>query len=131
MKKLAVALLVLLLAAGCGKTADGNGQQEKTFKQISMDEAAKLMEELENYVILDVRTEAEYAEGHIPDAINYPNEKIDKDEIAVLPDKNQTVLVYCRSGNRSKQAAMKLVNLGYTNIIEIGGIISWKGLIVK
>lgn len=73
----------------------------------------------------------EFAEGHIPSAINVANEDIGDKEIAELPDKNQTIYVYCRSGNRSKQAAEKLVKLGYENIIEFGGIIDWKGDIEK
>ena len=77
--------------------------------------------------ILDVRTAAEYNEGHIPGAINIPNEAIGTDAIPELPDKDQLILVYCRSGNRSKQASEKLVKLGYTNVVEFGGIIDWPG----
>ena len=81
----------------------------------------------ENFILLDVRTMEEYNDGHIPGAINIANESIGKEEILQLPDKNQRIYVYCRSGNRSKQAAKKLVKLGYTNIIEIGGIIDYHG----
>ena len=95
--------------------------------QIEANEAMRLMETESNYIILDVRTPEEYAELHIPDAINIPNESINNDDIPELPDKDQLILVYCRSGNRSKQAAEKLVNLGYTNIVEFGGIIDWTG----
>ncbi|MCI6974009.1 MAG: rhodanese-like domain-containing protein [Oscillospiraceae bacterium] len=76
---------------------------------------------------LDVRTAQEYSEKHIPGAINIANESIGTEDISELPDKDQLILVYCRSGNRSKQASEKLVKLGYTNIIEIGGINSWPG----
>ena len=79
------------------------------------------------YIILDVRTAQEYCEKHIPGAINIANESIGTEEIPELPDKDQLILVYCRSGNRSKQASEKLVKLGYTNIVEIGGINSWPG----
>ena len=102
-------------------------KESVTYMQIEANEAMKLMETESNYIILDVRTPEEYAELHIPDAINIPNESINNDDIPELPDKDQLILVYCRSGNRSKQAAEKLVNLGYTNIVEFGGIIDWPG----
>ena len=86
-----------------------------------------MMEEGSGYIILDVRTPAEFAEKHIPGAINVANETIGTDEIPELPDKDQLILVYCRSGNRSKQASEKLVALGYTNIVEFGGINDWPG----
>ncbi|MBS5573113.1 MAG: rhodanese-like domain-containing protein [Clostridiales bacterium] len=95
-----------------------------------MQEAVEMMAEEENYIILDVRTEAEFASGHIPGAILIPNETIGTEEILQLPDKDQLILVYCRSGNRSRQAADKLARLGYTNIVEFGGINSWPGEIV-
>ena len=86
-----------------------------------------MMEEESGYIILDVRTPEEFAEKHIPGAINVANETIGTDEIPELPDKDQLILVYCRSGNRSKQASEKLVALGYTNIVEFGGINDWPG----
>ena len=98
-----------------------------TYRQISMDEAVAMMERESGYIILDVRTPEEFAEKHIPNAINIPNENIGTDEISALPDKNQLIMVYCRSGRRSKEAAEKLVKLGYTNIVEFGGILDWKG----
>ena len=101
-----------------------------SFRQISMEEAAALMKTKEGYIILDVRTVQEYESGHIPGAICIPNETISDAEIPQLPDKNQLILVYCRSGNRSKQAAAKLARLGYKNIVEIGGIGAWPGEIV-
>ena len=84
-----------------------------------------------SYIILDVRTSDEFADGHIPGAINVANESIGAESPAELADKNQLIYVYCRSGNRSKQAAEKLVALGYTNIVEFGGIIDWTGEIEK
>ena len=85
------------------------------------------MEEEEDYLILYVRTPEEYEEAHIPEAVNVPNETIGTEEIPELPDKEQLIFVYCRSGNRSKQASQKLADLGYTNIIEFGGINDWNG----
>ena len=90
-----------------------------------------MMEKESGYIILDVRRPDEFAAGHIPGAINVPNESIGKDEIAELPNKSQLILVYCRSGRRSKEAAEKLVKLGYTNIVEFGGILDWKGETVR
>ena len=96
-----------------------------------MDEAKALMEESEGYILLDVRTKEEYESGYIPGAINIPLSDINENVVSSLPDKSQMILVYCRSGNRSRQASDKLSKLGYTNIIEIGGINSWKGDIIK
>ena len=101
------------------------------IKNVSMDEIVNIMSENQNYIILDVRTVEEYNNGHIPNAICIPNETISEDVINKLPNKEQLILIYCRSGNRSKQAAQKLIKLGYTNLIEFGGIIDWKGEIVK
>ena len=113
----------MLLLAGCAAPA----QSEASYRQISMDEAIAIMEKENDYIILDVRTVEEFAEKHIPDAINIPNETIGTEEIPELSDKEQLILVYCRSGNRSKQASEKLVRLGYTNIVEFGGINDWPG----
>ena len=96
-----------------------------------MDEAKALMEESEGYILLDVRTKEEYESGYIPGAINIPLSDINENVVSSLPDKSQIILVYCRSGNRSRQASDKLSRLGYTNIIEIGGINSWKGEIIN
>ena len=122
MKKILPILLVALLLAGCAAPAEGG-----SYRQINMGEAITMMEEESDYIILDVRTAAEFDEKHIPSAINIPNEAIGTDAIPELPDKDQLILVYCRSGNRSKQASEKLVALGYTNIVEFGGIIDWPG----
>ena len=123
MKRFIPFFLSILLLAGCAAPAES----EAGYQQISMDEAAAMMEEENNYMILDVRTPEEFGERHIPGAINIPNETIGTEEIPELPDKEQLILVYCRSGNRSKQASEKLVRLGYTNIVEFGGINDWPG----
>ena len=123
MKKSMLFLLSLLLLAGCAAPAE----QESSYRQISMDEAIAIMEDENDYIILDVRTPDEFADKHISDAINIPNEAIGTEEIPELPDKEHLILVYCRSGNRSKQASEKLAALGYTNIVEFGGIIDWPG----
>ena len=122
MKKIIPFLMALLLLAGCGAQSE-----ESTYRQVNAEEAATMMEEESGYIILDVRTTEEYSEKHIPGAINIPNETIGTEEIPQLPDKDQLIMVYCRSGNRSKQASDKLVKLGYTNIVEFGGIIDWPG----
>lgn len=97
------------------------------YENISMEKAKQLMEQETNYIILDVRTKEEYDNGHIPNAICVPNESIKDMPPAALPNRNQLILVYCRSGARSKQAAQKLALLGYTNIKEFGAIIDWNG----
>ena len=122
MKKIIPFLMALLLLAGCGAQSE-----ESTYRQINAEEADSMMEEESDYLILDVRTAQEYSEKHIPGAINIPNETIGTEDIPELPDKEQLILVYCRSGNRSKQASEKLVKLGYTNIVEFGGINDWTG----
>ena len=122
MKRILPIFLAALLLAGCAAPAEGG-----SYRQINMDEAITMMEEESGYIILDVRTPEEFAEKHIPGAVNIPNETISTEEIPELPDKDQLILVYCRSGNRSKQASEKLVALGYTNIVEFGGINDWPG----
>ena len=117
-----LSVLAIFVLAGCSKET-----AENSYKQISMDEAVTMMAEETDYIILDVRTPEEFAEKHIPNAINVPNETIGENEIPELPRKDQLILVYCRSGNRSKQASEKLVKLGYTNIYEFGGINDWTG----
>ena len=120
-------ILSLMLLSACSAP----GSSANNYRQINMDEAVAMMRDEKNYIILDVRRPDEYAEGHIPGAINVPNEEIGTAEIAKLPDKSQLILVYCRSGRRSKEASEKLVRLGYTNIVEFGGILDWKGEIEK
>ena len=124
-RTLPMLLLLSFVLTGCAASATLS--ETNTYRQITMVEAVELMEKEENYLILDVRTQQEYAAGHIPGAIVIPNETIGNEEIAQLPDKDQLIMVYCRSGNRSKQASDKLVKLGYTNIVEFGGIIDWPG----
>ena len=126
-KRLLPFVLSLMLLSSCGNA----GSSSSGYRQISMDEAVKMMKDEKNYIILDVRRPDEFAEGHIPGAINVPNEEIGTTDIAELPNKSQLILVYCRSGRRSKEASEKLVKLGYTNIVEFGGIQDWKGEIEK
>ena len=112
-------------------TNETMNEQINTYRQISMTEAVTMMAEESGYIILDVRRADEFAAGHIPGAINVANEDIGTEEIAQLPDKDQLILVYCRSGRRSKEASEKLVALGYTNIVEFGGILDWTGETVR
>ncbi len=138
-KTLTILLCILMLfAAGCGSPADGSTPSESEeevqiipYISISMEEAEEMMKTEEDYIILDVRTYEEFDEGHIPNAICIPNETIGSQEITQLKDKNQLIMVYCRSGNRSKEASQKLCELGYANVVEFGGIIDWKGQIEK
>ena len=127
MKKFVPLFLSALLFSGCVASHNSAG----SYRQISMEQAVRMMERETDYVILDVRTPQEFAAGHIPNAINIPNETIGASEISALPDKDQLILVYCRSGRRSKEAAQKLVSLGYTSIVEFGGILDWTGETVR
>ena len=124
MKKWIMAILTLLLLTGCA------ARETPGYRRISMEEAMAAMESERDFLILDVRTPEEFAAGHIPGAINIANETIGSEAIPELPDLDQLILVYCRSGNRSKQASEKLAALGYTNIAEFGGINTWPGEIV-
>ena len=130
---LCLLLALVLILTGCsagGGTETEDGGAGLIYQQISMEDAMALMESEEGYIILDVRRADEFADGHIPAAVNLPNEIIGEDGAAVeavLPDKEQLILVYCRSGNRSKQASQKLADMGYVNIKEFGGIMSWPG----
>lgn len=116
-------LLSLMLLTACGQTTEK--KQETVYRNITAEDARKIMDSEEGYVILDVRTQAEYDEGHIPGAVLIPNTEIEDRAEEELPDKDQLILVYCRSGNRSKKAAQALAALGYTNIREFGGILDW------
>lgn len=128
MEKIAIPALLALALVLTGVT---NFAPKTTgYRQVTTEEAVNIMQTEENYVILDVRTAQEFASGHIPGAVLLPNETIGTEDIPLLPDQDQLILVYCRSGNRSKQAAEKLAQLGYTNIVEFGGINSWTGEIV-
>ena len=125
-EKILSVLLAVFLLAGCAAPA-----KEINYRQIGMDEAVAMMEEESGYIILDVRTPEEFSDKHIPGAINIPNETIGTEEIPELPDKEQLILVYGRSGNRSKQASEKLAALGYTHVVEFGGINDWPGETIK
>ena len=133
MKKMLILCMTLIfILTGCRNTDSvRNTEQKAGYEQVSMEEGLELMQEDSGYILLDVRRTDEFEEGHIPGAINIPNESIGTEEIAELPDKNQTIYVYCLSGNRSKQASQKLVDLGYTDVIEFGGIIDYSGEIEK
>ena len=124
MRKMLPILLSALMFAGCAGTSNNH---TNTYRSITMGEAVTMMAQETGYIILDVRRPDEFAAGHIPNAINVPNESIGTDEIPELPNKDQLIMVYCRSGRRSKEASEKLVKLGYTNIVEFGGILDWKG----
>ena len=107
------------------------GDKEVAYTSITMDKAREIFQTEGDYLILDVRRADEFAEWHIPGAINIANGDIKSSEPEELQDKEQTIYVYCRSGNQSKQAAAKLAAMGYTNIVEFGGIIDWTGDIEK
>ena len=125
MKRILILCLSLILTlCGCGNNST---QSDVNYESVSMSEGLARMESDENYILLDVRRADEFEAGHIPGAVNLPNEEIGTEEIPSLPDKAQTIYIYCRSGNRSKQAADKLLALGYTNLIEFGGIIDYTG----
>ncbi len=124
-----IGLLCLLFLSGCirQQIMDGPGMMRNTYIEISQDTAKEMMSRDDDHVIIDVRRQDEYDAGHIPGAILIPNEDIDQERPEELPNLMQTILVYCRSGNRSKQAAQKLADMGYTNVYEFGGIITWTG----
>lgn len=142
---LVVLLLLTLLLVGCGSDDADDLKEVTTFEQIAMSQAKELLETTDGYILLDVRRVDEYDSGHIPGAMLLPNEDIPVNledyenmeeksqyllDFEAEAEKEQVIYVYCRSGNRSKQAAQKLVDLGYTSVVEIGGIQSWTGEIV-
>ena len=127
-KRFLIMLLTLALPFGCVGCSNGGSA---TYEQISGAEAKALMDSESGYIIIDARTQEEYDEGHIPGAILIPEYEIADRAEKELPDKDQLILVYCRSGRRSKIAAEELVKLGYTNVKEFGGIIDWEYEIVK
>ena len=131
-KKMILLFLSTLLLTGCSSSKNdiipsATNLPVNNYRQITMNEAVKIIEEESGYIILDVRRPDEFAAGHIPNAVNLPNENIGTTEIPELPNKEQMILVYCRSGRRSKEASEKLVKLGYSNVVEFGGILDWKG----
>lgn len=123
MKRLLCVLMPVLLFIFCSAHAEG-------YRQIDQETAKKMMEANDGHIVVDVRRQDEYDGGHIPGAILIPNESIGDTAPEALPDPDQIILIYCRSGNRSKQAAQKLTGMGYTNVYEFGGIITWTGDIV-
>ena len=130
----AILLILVLSLPGCGTSAignvmDGDGMMN-SYLQITQDEAAYMMTKDDGHVVVDVRRQDEYDAGHIPGAILIPNESIGEEPPVELPDKNQIILVYCRSGRRSKEASQKLFDMGYRRVYEFGGILDWTGEIV-
>ena len=123
MKKLIFLFLAVMMLTACGQAKEND--QGAIYVNITAEEAKQIMDSKEGYIILDVRTQEEYDQGHIPGAILIPDTEIEATAEEVLTDKDQLLLVYCRSGRRSKLASEILVELGYTNIKEFGGIIDW------
>ena len=123
MKKMIWILLAMMLLTACGQEKED--PQEAIYMNITAQEAKEMMDSREGYIILDTRTQEEYNESHIPGAILIPYDEILEKAESMLKDKDQLILVYCRSGRRSKLAAADLQKLGYTNIYEFGGIIDW------
>ena len=123
MKKRLLLLPAVMLRTACGHTNEND--QGAGYMNITAAEAKQIMDSEEGYTILDVRTQEEYDEGHIPGAVLIPNTELEERAEEVLTDKDQLILVYCHSGRRSKLAAKILAELGYTNIREFGGILDW------
>ena len=117
------AVIIIFALSGCMKTAESD--QTTTYEQISAEKAKELMDAENGYIILDVRTQEEFSQSHIEGALLIPDYEVAQKAEGLLTDKNQLILVYCRSGRRSKLAAEELVKLGYTNVKEFGGIIDW------
>lgn len=125
MKKFTVLFFaVIILLSGC---AASQSSADASYSQITQEEAKVMMGKDDGHIIVDVRRQDEYDTGHIPGAILIPNESISDKQLEELPDLNQIILVYCRSGRRSKEAAQKFADMGYTNVYEFGGIIDWTG----
>ena len=133
MKKLKGLIIMLLISLSLfGMTAcDGENGKASTYEQITAEQAKTIMDTEKDYIIIDARTKEEFAEGHIENAILIPEYEIKDRAVKELPDKEQLILVYCRSGRRSKIASEELVKLGYTNVKEFGGIIDWPYEVVK
>ncbi len=136
-KALPLILAVLLCAAGLAACSapfqriDGEGMMERSYTRISQEEAKEMMTRDDGHIIVDVRRQDEYDSGHIPGAVCIPNESVTAGiKPEGLPDTDQIILIYCRTGRRSKEAAQKLFDTGYTNIYEFGGILDWKGEVV-
>ncbi len=125
---LPILLCLFFVFGGCSSVKET--ENAATYTQISQETAKEMMARDDGHVVVDVRRQDEYDSGHIPGAILIPNESIGCDSPEALPDFDQIILIYCRSGNRSKQAAEKLASMGYKNIYEFGGINTWTGEIV-
>ena len=126
-----IALTAVLILTGCGSSADDKTVgDKKTYRQVSPEEAAAMMEEETDYIILDVRTQEEYSEGHIEGSKNIPLQNIEIAE-TIIKNKDTPLFVYCRSGGRSAQATSILKRMGYTNVEDIGGILSYRGKVVR
>ena len=132
MKKLLMILLAagLVILSGCAQKLDGDDMVGHSYTQIGQETAKQMMTRDDGHVVVDVRRQDEFDAGHIPGAILIPNEAITTEPPEALPELDQIILLYCRTGNRSKQAAQKLYEMGYTNIYEFGGLNSWTGEIV-
>lgn len=128
---LMMTLTVLLTACSAKEQMADGGNTMKSYYHISQEEAARMMELDDGHIVVDVRRQDEYDSGHIPGAVLIPNESIGTSRPEELPDPDQIILVYCRSGNRSRQAAQKLFDMGYTRVYEFGGISTWTGPIEK
>ncbi|MGN0306743.1 MAG: rhodanese-like domain-containing protein [Lachnospiraceae bacterium] len=126
MKKTVLFLMLAVLTIGCG----GVKQETITYNRINMEELAEELEKETDFLLLDVRTEEEFIQGHIPGAVCLPVADIEAGETSILSDKTQRIYVYCRSGNRSIVAAESLMEQGYTNVVECGGISDWTGELV-
>ncbi len=134
MKKIICLTLMLLAFSGCSQKEEVKTtpqDETNTYQQITPQEAKSIMDTESDYIIIDARTTEEFDEGHIKNAILIPEYEIAERAEKELPDKNKLILVYCRSGRRSKIASEELVKLGYTNVKEFGGIIDWPYEIVK
>lgn len=137
---LAVFVVLCMLLTACGNgTSSSEGTQSEVqtttasaaaYQQITQEKAKEMMQAEDGHIIVDVRRQDEYDSGHIPGAILIPNESIGTEQPKELPDLDQVILIYCRSGRRSKEASQKLADMGYTNIYEFGGIIDWTGEVV-
>lgn len=137
MKRITSLLLILFIClTGCNakvsnETTSVTSEQALSYKQISQEEAVQMMAKDDGHIIVDVRRQDEYDAGHIPGAILIPNESIVSERPKELSDLDQIILIYCRSGRRSKEASEKLAKMGYKNIYEFGGIITWPGETTK
>lgn len=134
-KLLLLSILLCMLLPSCANTTKEDTKTEKgetaMYEMITAEEAKKIMDAEKDYIILDVREQDEFDEGHIAGAILLPYTEIDAKAEEVLTHKDKLILVYCRSGRRSKIASESLVSLGYTNVKEFGGIIDWPYEVVK